>query len=354
MNQSKRRTVYLDFIRIIAIYMVLFTHTGTNGFVLFLVKQTSYFYPFYLFNGILIKSAVPLFFMVSGALLLGKKESNSQLIKRFFKFFCVLIVASIVSYFYQHFRLGKTNFSIKDFLTIFYTKRITAAMWYLYAYLAYILMLPFLRCLAKNMDRRGFEWLFLMYGLISILPMLEFIFSKGVYKHSPDFSFFINCNYLFYPLMGYYIEHRLQSADFTRRRIFLMITASILSITVCSVMTHWKCTIMDHWTERTCQTFFNSLIFIPSCTIFSCLKLFFEKHPPNEKTESLICTVGSSTFGLYLIENICLNETRKIFIWLNTYIPTIWASWIRVFVACVLGCMITMLVKRSSIIKRMI
>ena len=79
MSQAGKRTVYLDFIRILAIYMVLFNHTRTSGFVLFTVRRGSFFYPFYLFNAILIKSAVPLFFMVSGALLLGKEESYSQI-----------------------------------------------------------------------------------------------------------------------------------------------------------------------------------------------------------------------------------------------------------------------------------
>ena len=47
--QKARRLQHLDFLRIIAIFMVLFNHTGTNGFVLFTIARESYLYGFYLF-----------------------------------------------------------------------------------------------------------------------------------------------------------------------------------------------------------------------------------------------------------------------------------------------------------------
>ncbi len=33
------RRVYIDFLKVIAIYLVLFNHTGVSGFVLFTVRQ---------------------------------------------------------------------------------------------------------------------------------------------------------------------------------------------------------------------------------------------------------------------------------------------------------------------------
>ena len=82
--KSKRKT-YIDFLRIVAIYMVLFNHSGKNGMMLFTISRQSPFYPFYLFNSIFIKIAVPLFLMISGTLLLGKNESYGDIVKRFIK-----------------------------------------------------------------------------------------------------------------------------------------------------------------------------------------------------------------------------------------------------------------------------
>lgn len=85
MNQKKtNRKSYIDLLKIMAIYMVLFNHTKDKGFILFTIAQGSKLYPFYLFNAIWIKIAVPLFFMTSGALLLGKEESIGQILKKEF------------------------------------------------------------------------------------------------------------------------------------------------------------------------------------------------------------------------------------------------------------------------------
>jgi surface polysaccharide O-acyltransferase-like enzyme len=65
--------------------------------VLFTVSQSSPFFAFYLFNAIFIKMGVPLFFMASGALLLGKEESIKKVIKsRFLRYLTVLIIASFM------------------------------------------------------------------------------------------------------------------------------------------------------------------------------------------------------------------------------------------------------------------
>ena len=55
------RRVYIDFLKVIAIYLVLFNHTGVSGFVLFTVRQGTKMYFPLMFNAILIKIAVPLF-----------------------------------------------------------------------------------------------------------------------------------------------------------------------------------------------------------------------------------------------------------------------------------------------------
>lgn len=146
------RRVYIDFLKVIAIYLVLFNHTGVSGFVLFTVRQGTKMYFPLMFNAILIKIAVPLFFMASGALLLGKEESYGDLLrKRFLRFLVVLVVASLISYLYTCLRQGSQALSAAYFWTMLYTHNLAGSYWYLYAYLAYILMLPLLRKLAKAM-----------------------------------------------------------------------------------------------------------------------------------------------------------------------------------------------------------
>ena len=95
------RKTYIDFLRIIAIAMVLFNHTAYTGYTLFAEKQQSPFYMLYICNSIYIKCAVPLFLMASGALLLHKNARYSDVLKRFFTFLFFFLVSSIIASLYQ-------------------------------------------------------------------------------------------------------------------------------------------------------------------------------------------------------------------------------------------------------------
>ena len=99
MNKEYKRKVYFDLLRCIAIFMVLFNHSSKAGYMLFAEYPAGSVQHFlYLTNSILIKCGVPLFFMISGALLLNREEPLVIVLKRFIKYLCVLIVASAVTY----------------------------------------------------------------------------------------------------------------------------------------------------------------------------------------------------------------------------------------------------------------
>ena len=214
--------------------MVLFNHTSVRGFVLFTISRGAPLFHFYLFNAIFIKIAVPLFFMTSGALLLCKEESIKQVIcGRFLKYLTVLSVASVMQYLYTCFVYDPQPLSVSAFFTKLYTRNMEVAYWYMYAYLAYILLLPLLRHLAKAMTEQEFLWMFFLYGFINFLDIIDFLIWKGQKTHNIYFSFFISVNYVFFPLMGYYIDKKMSEKLYTWKTVFLMSIVSIASICLC-------------------------------------------------------------------------------------------------------------------------
>lgn len=335
--------------------MVLFNHTGTNGFVLFTISHGSTLYPLYLFNAIFIKIAVPLFFMTSGALLLGKEESYKDLLtKRFLKYVICLFAGSAVAYLYTCLRVSSQAMSIAHFFKRLYTSNLSGAYWYLYAYLAYILMLPLLRKLAKAMTDKEYIWMFLLFGLIQSLSIVEFLLWKGTASHNSNFSLFITTSYIFYPLMGYYIDQRLKREQFNRKNLLFLTLASVAAVIVCCLMTEYRCTLIDEWKESSCQTFFMVLIFLPTITVYYAAKMWFLNHSISDRVSNIITTAGGTTFGIYLIEQICRNETKPIFDWLNPYIHTLPACWIWILAACVGGGILVFLLKKIPGIKKLI
>ena len=330
--------------------MVLFNHTGSRGFLLFTVSRESPLYMLYLSLGILTTAAVPLFFMISGALLLGKEEDYPHLLKRFVKYVLVLLVISLVYYFYQ-FRASSApfHFSIKEYLVNNYVGPASVALWYLYVYLAFILMLPFLRSMARGLDNLGFQWLILTYAFISLLPAFDYLVFRGKYSHYSLFQFFISTQYCFYPLLGFYLEHRLKADAFSNRNFLILTAASVLAILCTALFTHWKCSITNDWGGDNSQSFFRTLIFIPAFTIYFGVKRFFERHPPGERTGRLLSSVGGAAFGLFLLERICRAETEAVFLLLSRFMPTLIACWLWIFVACTIGIIATLLLKRIKI-----
>jgi surface polysaccharide O-acyltransferase-like enzyme len=76
---KSNRLIHLDLLRLIAIFLVIFNHTGERGYILFISKMGSPISLLYMAASVFCKIAVPLFFMISGALLLKKEESLKQL-----------------------------------------------------------------------------------------------------------------------------------------------------------------------------------------------------------------------------------------------------------------------------------
>ena len=354
MNNVKERKAYIEFLKIIAIYMVLFNHTGSRGFTLFTLAQGSVLYPFYLFNAIFVKIAVPLFLMASGAVLLGKEESFRRIITaRFLRFAIVLLVASAIDYCYVCLLHTPQEMSLSAFFkTLYCSAHADNSYWYLYVYLAYILMLPILRCLAKSMSTKEYVWMFFMYGTMQSLSIIDFLIFKGNGSHNGNFSFFITTNYVFYPLMGYFIDQKLEEKYFSKRNLLYLILASFAAIGICSIMTHYQYTLVGGWNGL--ERFFNTFIFIPAVTVFYAAKYWFQQHSLPNRISSLIIILGGTTFGLYLIQEICKNETAKIHAFLEPYIRTLPACWVWIAVACCLGMTVVYFIKRIPGLKEFI
>ena len=66
------KKIFLEFLRIISIILVLFNHTGRQGFFLYMGYQGTSYYWIYMFISLACKVAVPTFWMISGALLIDK------------------------------------------------------------------------------------------------------------------------------------------------------------------------------------------------------------------------------------------------------------------------------------------
>ena len=112
----KNKRISIEILRIIAICMVIFNHTGENGFEMF---RTAYGTPLWylvILLDIISKAGVPLFFMISGVLLLDKEETLKELfIKRILRYGVIIILFSFIYYVRLYIHHPEYGFSIKFF-----------------------------------------------------------------------------------------------------------------------------------------------------------------------------------------------------------------------------------------------
>lgn len=344
----------MDFLKIIAIVLVLFNHTKKSGYIYFFHARGSAFYPVYLAVSFLDRIAVPLFFMISGALLIPREESYRNVLKRFFRFFFVLIAASLISYGYIILFREPRGFSIMEFIRILYSKGVIVPYWYLYAYLAYILMLPLIRKMAHHMDSKDFQWLILLYILLAAVSVIDHAVYKGKYLHNSNFSLFIKSSYVFYPMLGYYLEHKTRDIFYTKKHLVFILSAAFITVILCSFLTHFRCTSLNVWKENDLPFFSHLFMVVPVSAIFIAVKMLFDRFPPKLSVSGAIRQIAGTTFGIYLIEQILRTEFEFILDWMKSFIHPYIACWIWVLLLCMIGGIIIYLIRLIPGVKKFI
>lgn len=77
--KEKEYLLHIEAIRILAIFFVIFNHTAERGFFLFaMYPNTDIQYWIYMGISVFCKFSVPMFLMISGALLADKEESLKE------------------------------------------------------------------------------------------------------------------------------------------------------------------------------------------------------------------------------------------------------------------------------------
>ena len=275
---------------------------------------------------------------MSGAVLLNKEESILTIIKkRVSKTFIGLLLVSLMYYFID---VGlKINFI--RFLNLFFSKNLCFALWFLYAYIALLLVLPILRALAKNLSNEHYLYLFSIILLVKgVLPFVNmFVFSDKLPLNKSflyGFSSFTNLTFA-YPLLGYYIHFRMDIKRVTGKLVSLLWIFNILCIIVSSFMTYNK-TLM---TNKVIQSGYTDLfLLLKVATIFITIKWIFEnKIYINNKLNCILLYFSSLTYGIYLLHVVFLRKipvTKNLIIEINKYI-------FDPFVSAMLYCIVIMI-----------
>lgn len=296
--QSKGKIVYLEICRIIAVFCIMYQHTGGRGADAWMYTDSNWVYSLSLVGRIISGIGVPMFLMISGSLLLTKKESWKNVYgKRIPRITGALIIFSVTRYFYLCIAENH-NGSVGDFFHRFYTQEIFLPYWFLYEYLGILLLLPFLKKMVQNMTEQEKRVLFVLILGWNILNDISIIclgngFIINLHFHNP-ISYFI---------LGYLMENCQILKKSNRRGLWFCIGQAVL-VTGCTYI--WVSS--QHEMESV-----GSLIMLLTISAYYMIRYIGEKSIWNNVVlRRLILWCGSNVFGIYLIEDYLRNGTSVI------------------------------------------
>lgn len=332
---------HLDILKILAIFLVLLNHSTYYIFRVFATETEQPWHWLSLGHSAFIKAAVPLFLMASGALLLGGSESYSRIFtKRVLRFALTLAAVSLILYVRKYQR-----FDLVDFLKALYLGNISTHLWYLYAYICLLLTLPFLRRMAQGMRLQDAAMLVFLTVLANGLQFCDHLFFQSASTHIWSFTFFTNTTYVIYPLLGYFLEHKLPRNRYNLETAIGLLLASLLALYVTCVMTDWRCKVDGGWTGGNEEAYLSSLVVFPAIAVYYTAKYWFLRHPVSQRTARVLFIIASCTFGTYLFEGVFRAWTPAVFDLLEPLVGSYFAAWLQMLASCVLGIALTFLFK---------
>lgn len=314
MEEVNSRVVFVDYIRVVACFLVMLVHASENfyaadasgiigNFSMLATESNRFWVSFY--DGFLARIAVPLFMIVSAFLLVPLKPGTTMcgFYKKRFKRIIPPMVFFLILYTFLPLLWGGMSFeqSLADAkLLPFNFPSMAGHLWFMYPLISIYLIMPIVspwleRASAK--DERIFIGLF---ALSTFAPWIRTFFTGQIWGECAwnRFSMLWYCSgYLGYLVLAHYIRVHLNWDERKKMRV------GIICFLVGSIFTGWSFwwqgvpgqlvdTQLLEWSWEFCTP--NILLStFGAFLMFSCMK--------RRETPKLVLGLSKLSFGMYLV-----------------------------------------------------
>lgn len=288
MNQS--RIIYFDNLRIMATFAVIILHASAPilyklGSVADVTWWTGNTYDS------LMRWCVPVFFMISGALLLkpGQVESPATFLKKRASKVAIPFIAW--SIFYLIVQLNREEIVNDPFTIIhtFFAGKIYYHLWFLYIIIGLYLMVPMLKVYFSAASRRNIEYYLLLWLIVtSGFSLLEKFGGIIIYTNVQ-----MATGYIGYFLIGYYLHHyELHKLI----RIFIYLLAIVASIVIIK-----GTYIMTIISDGVFNGYFYHYLNLPVVVLSIAVFIFFKHVKFDLSKFTFFSLINRASLGIYLL-----------------------------------------------------
>ena len=291
---KSKREYSFDILRVIAMVMVIIIHVSNVYSRSFGVISNKSFFISLIFNTF-SRVSVPIFLMISGALLLDREFNLKKYLKRLFKFIVLIIVWDIIYLVWEYLYLGVTYNNL--YKLIFEPYR--AHLWFLYTILILYAIQPILRKILLKTNNT----------IKLILLLVWILFSTGSMISHTLAQYFTLFSYIGFFVLGKYLYDYVKSKDLRKYNILLIITM-IICFTI-SIILNYKSSIKYNMFYNLYFAYRTPFIIISSFAFYTLIISNYTKDDLNK----LIMKLSDLSLGVYLIHGIFLDITVKMFLY---------------------------------------
>lgn len=341
------RIQYMDSLRAIAILGVLLLHAATPYVVLY-DKIADFDWQTGIVYNALSRWCVPIFLMISGALLLGRKEEplGTFFKKRANKILLPFIAWSIIYYAWATY-MWNPGYSLKEFLIMFFNNQIYYHLWYFYALIGIYLLAPVFNIFVNHASKQ-------MIGYVVVLWILFYgIFRYYSYIVSNEFTlFFPLSEYIGFFLLGYYLAKFELSAKWRSGIYVLGMIGAFETI--------WRTMALSEQQGQFsgyAYSYSSPNVIMMSIALFVFVKYWVNRKVANGsyQTSKIVTLIGQTSFGVYLVHAMILDKVRPHFFEGNElYIKPLFAIPLQVVIILVLSTIIVWVIQKIPYLKRLI
>lgn len=347
MNGRKEKIVYLEILRVIAIFGVLFCHTGYYGAHHYLTAESGLNYWLGIFLVSIMQYCIPVFFMISGALLLNREETIAYVLRhRVLKMVIVIFLASFVQYFWNYHKNPLIGFDLKTYFRVVYEGGASSPIWFLYTYTSFLLVLPFVQKMVKSIQNPNwFLYLFLLYNIgTGILPIVEYYqkWDKPLF----ELPLFAGC--IVFVCMGYYIVHCSEDVFYKGKNIAILFVVCLMAISTTMYMNHITIP------EKQIANYGEMFCSVYALFLFVFVRYICHRREMSKILEKTFRFLGAGVFGTYLLEGILRDCLEPIYIVLNTKIYSYPATFVWILACVIVGILVSNVIKRIPYVGKLL
>ena len=291
-----KKIQYLNILRVISMLFVILLHCIKDYIVSVGLFNTKTWWACNVVNS-LVRSGVPLFFMISGFLLLSSEKTanfavfyKKRLVRVLIPFFCW----NIIYFVYYSFANGEGIDLVKFFRELVYNGS-AYHFWFVYTMVGIYLLMPFLKRIVDNCSTKQLIWFFVLAIFAgTIRPFINICLGTDIYI----FNVLLD-GYIGYFLLGYILG----KIDLSKRTKTLAYIGGIAGMFI-GVAGNFLFSSKDGL-----NLLFNGGYMINHFLCAAAIFVFFKGRKPieNIKISNFIEKVSTLTFAVYLMHVLVLD-----------------------------------------------